>query len=96
LLNINDTPGGVLAANRARSITSNETRSSSGYIYGINIFEGKSGLGNSYSKGRGGRVPVDSSSRAGLEGARKIVSISYYFYYILLISTKALRRLWLY
>ena len=82
----------MLAADRARSTTSNETRSSSGYVYGINISEGKSGLGNSYSKGQGGGVPVNSGGRARLEGVRKIVSISYYFYYVLLISTKALRR----
>jgi hypothetical protein len=93
LLDVDDAPSGVLAADGARSAVSDETRSSSGYIYGIDISEGKSGLGNSYSEGRGGGVPVDSSSRAGLEGARKMVSISYYFYYVLLISTKALRRL---
>jgi hypothetical protein len=92
LLDINNTPSGVLAADRARSTVSDETRSSSGYVYGIDMSEGKSGLGNSCGEGWNGGVPVDSSGRAGLEGVRKIVSILYYFYYILLISTKALRR----
>jgi len=41
---------------------SNETRSLSRYVYGINISEGKSRLRNSYGKGQGGRVLVNSSS----------------------------------
>ena len=60
MLDVDDAPGGVLAANGARSAASNETRSSSGYVYGINMSEGKSGLGNSYGEGRGGRVLVNS------------------------------------
>jgi hypothetical protein len=61
LLDVNDTPSRVLAADGARSAASNETRSSSGYVHGINISKGKSGLGNSCGEGRGGGVPVDGS-----------------------------------